>query len=137
MFDLLLELHESPTAFEKMTQGDMYGGFELIYNELEDGCSEKLYDPCVEFAHFNKEEMKEEAAKISRIHNTNTRTIYKAKKELAKDVKQAQMSCIKASLDLGSAECARLMKQERRQKFVALFQEIQAWDTINKFVEGM
>jgi hypothetical protein len=40
MLDMIIELHESPTAFEHMTRGDTYGEFELIYNELEDGCSD-------------------------------------------------------------------------------------------------
>lgn len=137
MFDMLLELHEAPTAFEKMTQGDMYGDFELLYNELEDDCSEKMYDPCVEFSNFNKDLMKEEARKISLIHDTKRRTDYVARKQLDNDVKTAQKACQKSNLDVASAGCSKLMKKDRRTKFGSLFKKIQAWNTINKFVAGM
>lgn len=137
MFDLLIELHESPTAFEKMTQGDMYGGFELIYNELEDGCSEKMYDPCVDFANFNRFEMKERARRISEIHDTARRTRYRAKKRVEHDAKVAQQACTAVNLPVSSPECSRLLKSERRKKFAVMFEKIQAWDTINQFVAGM
>lgn len=137
MFDMLLELHEAPTAFEKMTQGDMYGDFELLFNELEYDCSEKLYDPCIEFANFNKDLLKEEAKQISFLHDTNRRTNYIARKQLEDDVKIAQKACVAANLDLGSPACAKLMRKERKAKFAKLFTDIEDWNTINKFVAGM
>lgn len=81
--------------------------------------------------------MKEEASMISQIHDTNRRTKYIAHKQLQDDVKKAQESCHAQNMDLGGPDCAALMKQERRQKFVQMFKEIQAWNTINQFVAGM
>jgi hypothetical protein len=131
MFDMLIELHESPTAFERMTQGDMYGGFELIYNELEDDCSEKLYDPCVEFANFNRVPMKKMAQDISIIHDTGRRTRYQANIKVKADAQRAQQICISQSLPLKSAECSKAMKQDRKAKFQKIFKEIQEWNLIN------
>lgn len=137
MFDMLIELHESPTAFERMTQGDMYGGFELIYNELEDDCSEKLYDPCIEFANFNRNPMKAQAKDISIIHDTGRRTLFQANQKVKADAKKAHQVCLDSNLSIKSPECSKVMKQERKQKFQKIFKEIQEWNLINIFVSGM
>uniref|UniRef100_A0A7S2S518 Uncharacterized protein n=1 Tax=Mucochytrium quahogii TaxID=96639 RepID=A0A7S2S518_9STRA len=137
MFDMLIELHESGTAFQRMTQGDMYGGFELIYNELEDDCSEKRYDPCVDFAHFNSVPMKSIAEEISYVHDTGRRTRYQATKKVKDDAKMAQQVCTSRNLDVKSSECSKAMKADRREKFAKIFKEIQEWELINNFVAGM
>jgi hypothetical protein len=136
-FDMILELHEAPTAFEKMTVGDMYGSFELIYNELEDGCSEKMYNPCVEFATHNTNLMKERAAHVAGLHDAGRRTISKAKKQKEFDALRAQESCKKAGLAVSSADCDRLLRQEREAKFAVIFQEMEQWELLNTFVAGM
>ncbi|KAH9253551.1 hypothetical protein BASA81_008387 [Batrachochytrium salamandrivorans] len=53
LMDLVLELHEAPAVFERMRAGDNYGGFQLIYNEVEEEEHGIAYDPCFEF--FNNE----------------------------------------------------------------------------------
>ena len=137
MFDMLIELHESPTAFERMTQGDMYGSFELIYNEMEDDCSEKLYNPCVEFASFNRVPMKDMAAQIGTIHDSGRRTRFRANQKVKTDAKRALQVCVDAGMDTKSPDCSRAMKQDRRQKFAKTFREIAEWQLINVFVSGM
>lgn len=137
MFDMILELHEAPTAFEKMTVGDMYGAFELIYNELEDGCSEKMYNPCVEFASHNTNLMKERAAHVANLHDAARRTISKAKKQKEYDAAQALLSCKKANLAPNSAECQHLLRREREAKFAVIFEEMEHWELLNAFVAGM
>eukprot|EP00924_Labyrinthula_sp_SR-Ha-C_P003536 snap_masked-scaffold_53-processed-gene-0.32-mRNA-1 protein AED:0.33 eAED:0.33 QI:0/-1/0/1/-1/1/1/0/585 len=137
MFDMLLELHETPTAFEHMTTGDMYGGFELIYSELEDDCNERFYDPCVEFANFNRHLMKKAARQVGEIHDTSRRSKFISNKVLTDDTLRAQKVCREKNLDTGSPACAKLLKEFRRSEFRRLFQEIQDWDTINQFVAGM
>ena len=137
MFDLLIELHEYPAAFERMTQGDRYGDFELIYNELEDQCSERIYDPCVEFSNFNRIPMKEVAKRVGVMHDSGKRTRFKAKKSKLRDAVIAQESCKKKGLGLKSADCLTLMLRERESKYAQLFEEIQAYNIINQFVAGM
>jgi len=137
MFDMLIELHESPTAFEGMTQGDMYGGFECIYNELDDDCNEKMYDPCVDFAHFNAVPMKLMAESISKIHDTSRRTKYQANRKVKTDAKRALQICVDQGIDIKSTGCSKLMRDERRKKFEVIFKEMQEWDLINTFVAGM
>jgi len=137
MFDMLIELHESGSAFERMTMGDMYGGFELIHNELEDDCDEKAYDPCVDFAHFNAVPMKKAAENIALIHDTGRRTRFQANKKVKEDAKRAQQLCIDLNLDVKGPECSKAMKADRRQKFQKIAREILDWELINTFVAGM
>ena len=67
MHDLTTELHENPSpVFENMRVGDRYGEFELIFSELEEECAPVAYNPCVEFAHFNREGMAHARTCISR-----------------------------------------------------------------------
>ena len=98
---MIIELHESPTAFEHMTRGDTYGEFELIYNELEDQCSDVSYNPCIEFATHNSVLMKEKAKNVAEMHDTGRRTLYKAQKRKEKDAKIALLVCKHAGLDAG------------------------------------
>lgn len=137
MIDMIVELHEAPTGFERMTRGDMYGEFEMIYNELEDGCSDVAYDPCIEFSTHNRQKMKDSAKKIAQIHDTGRRTMFKAKKQKQRDATQALEACKAQGLSTESSACKQVLLQERRKKFVAMFQEIRAWNAINKFVSGM
>jgi len=137
MFDMLIELHESGSAFQRMTQGDMYGGFECIYNELEDDCDEKMYNPCYDFAHFNAVPMKKAAEAISQIHDTGRRTRYQANQKVKADARRAQEICKTQNLNIESAECSALMKSERRRKFAVTFKEITEWELINTFTAGM
>ena len=53
IMDLVLELHEAPAVFERLRAGDMYGGFHLIFSELEEERRGLAYDPC--FVFFNNE----------------------------------------------------------------------------------
>lgn len=53
IMDLVLELHEAPAAFERMRAGDAYGGFSLIFTEMEELDTGISYDPCFEF--YNNE----------------------------------------------------------------------------------
>jgi len=85
LIDLIIELHESPQAFEHMTRGDTYGDFELLYNELEDGCSDVAYDPCIEFSKHNSVPMKAVAKKVALMHDAGRRTMFKAKKQKERD----------------------------------------------------
>mmetsp|Transcript_43910 Transcript_43910/g.70249 ORF Transcript_43910/g.70249 Transcript_43910/m.70249 type:complete len:1012 (+) Transcript_43910:449-3484(+) len=48
-FNLVQELHEHPTVFERMRAGDRYAGFHLIFSELEEAKNGFKYDPCYEF----------------------------------------------------------------------------------------
>ena len=137
MIDMIIELHESPTAFERMTRGDTYGEFELIYNELEDGCSDVAYDPCIEFSTHNAVPMKYTAKRVSQMHDAGQRTMFKAKKQKSRDNIKAVEGCKREGLDEKSKECSKFMYEERRRKFVAMFHEIRAWNAINKFVSGM
>ncbi|KAH9254197.1 hypothetical protein BASA81_007786 [Batrachochytrium salamandrivorans] len=109
----------------------------MIYNELEDGCSDVAYDPCMEFATHNKHKMKESAKKIAQIHDTGRRTMFKAKKQKARDATIALETCKAQNLPPTSQACKRVLLEERRKRFVAMFQEIRAWNAINKFVSGM
>ena len=137
LFDLLHELHEKPTAFEGMTAGDMYGDFELIYSELEDGCSEKTYDPCVDFATFNQAPMGAKAARTGKIHDSGRRTKYRARKTKVMGAKAAQAICEEKKISPSSKECSKLMKKERLRLYEPVFEEQDAWETINQFVKGM
>lgn len=137
MIDMIIELHESPTAFEHMTRGDSYGEFELIYNELEDQCSDVSYDPCIEFATHNTVPMKERARRVAEMHDSQRRTLFKAKKRKERDEKIAQLACRRAGVALDSTECRKLLYDERRRKFVDMFKEIQAYNVLNVFVSGM
>jgi hypothetical protein len=137
LIDLIVELHEAPKAFEHMTRGDTYGEFELIYNELEDVCSDLMYNPCVEFANHNTLLMKQTAKRVSELHDSGRRSMYKAKKVKEKDRQKALDACRKQGVDINSKECAQIMYENRRQRFVAYYAEVRAWNVINKFVAGM
>ena len=137
MLDLIIELHEAPHAFQKMTRGDTYGEFELIYSELEDGCSDVAYNPCVEFATFNTNLMKDTAKRVSEIHDTARRTMYRAKKQKERDRQKALDACRKQGVAVESKDCERIMYDNRRQRFVPYFTELRAWNAINVFVAGM
>jgi hypothetical protein len=137
MTDMIIELHESPAAFVGMTRGDTYGEFEMIYNELEDGCSNVAYDPCIEFAKHNAVPMKQTAKRVSVMHDAGRRTMFSAKKQKEKDRMKAVEGCKKQGFDEESKACSKFMYEERRAKFLTMFQEIRAWNTVNKFVVGM
>lgn len=53
IMDLVLELHEAPAVFERLRAGDNYGGFQMIYSEIEEEVTRIAYDPCFEF--YNNE----------------------------------------------------------------------------------
>lgn len=50
MFNLLLDIRRHPDWFRSMRPGDMYGSWQLIWNEVYAKCSNSPpYDPCKEF----------------------------------------------------------------------------------------
>ena len=63
--------------------------------------------------------------------------MFKAKKQKGLDRQKALDGCKKQGIDDASKECTKFMYEERRKKFVTMFQEIRAWNAINKFVNGM
>lgn len=49
LFDLVQEVHEAPSIFEHMRPGDRYGGFQMIYSEVQEEREGLSYDSCWEF----------------------------------------------------------------------------------------
>jgi hypothetical protein len=48
-----MRLNQSPSAFANMRAGDRYGGFHMVFSELEEEANGETYDPCYEF-HNNR-----------------------------------------------------------------------------------
>lgn len=48
-FNLAQQVHENPRFYMLMREGDRYGGFEMIFSELEEERMQILYNPCQEF----------------------------------------------------------------------------------------
>ena len=73
MHDLVQELHEVPVAFQGMTKGDKYGGWELLFSELQESCNKIAYNPCHAFIDFNSRNLKKANSKVGKVHNTANR----------------------------------------------------------------
>lgn len=73
MHDLVQELHEVPVAFQGMTKGDKYGGWELLFSELQESCHKIAYNPCHSFIDFNSRNLKKANSKVGKVHNTANR----------------------------------------------------------------
>ncbi len=48
-YNLGQQVHENPRFFMLMKPGDRYGGFEMIFSELEEERTQIVYNPCEEF----------------------------------------------------------------------------------------
>ena len=48
-YNLAQQVHENPRFYTLMQAGDRYGGFEMIFSELEEEKNRLAYNPCYEF----------------------------------------------------------------------------------------
>ena len=100
MHDLVLELHETPVAFEHMGRGDHYARWHLIFNEKQEVCEGAPYNPCAE---FKGDEFKQQSAWMQRAIRNNRRAalshaaklkhLRTIKRRLKDDVTNTQKYC--------------------------------------------
>ena len=94
MHDLVMEVGEEPTALSRMSAGDKYGSFELIFSELRETCEGAAsYNPCQVFAEYNLANLAKANKRISVTHNAanrerheETRIVKKLDEEKKKNV---------------------------------------------------
>lgn len=123
MHDLVMELHEEPTAFETMITGDKYGLFELIFSELRETCEGTLYNPCHSFYDYNSKPLAKANKKISTSHNAFNREHHEETRVRKKLEEDKKAKCKEQKLSLESKACDKLWTQLEADEFERLFAE--------------
>ena len=94
---LVVELARAPTLFTRMRRGDAYGGFRVVFSEMEEQRYPASYDPCAEFAsRFAAGKLfvsPSQVAKASKLGNFINKRHTSNKRELKKYVDKKWAGC--------------------------------------------
>ncbi|KAH9253203.1 hypothetical protein BASA81_008885 [Batrachochytrium salamandrivorans] len=146
-FNLAQQVHENPRFYQLMREGDRYGGFEMIFSELEEEQTQNMYNPCQEFK-FNRgytQPLKEANRLFAQISGKGGKTEkfkhfttpwkqggqylggLRSDQLLAREEYFAKYRCKKNSVHFGLAEFALYREQDCKSFFNEYGQSNYAW----------
>jgi hypothetical protein len=88
----VLELHDRPLAFARMRRGDSYGGWRMVFSELEEKQRSLVFEPCDEFRR-NLQIAKSSLYKNAWLHQHTLKSHARNKRELRKHIMRKWGRC--------------------------------------------